>query len=91
MTAAYPDSFVKAGHYPGCTGDLYRGDIVHIDRTGRVGNGSIIAHEYICNRRWAKCRARVIITERAVRRLAVVALSSSVADRIEPNTSGAGT
>ena len=24
MTAAYPDSFVKAGHYPGCTGDLYR-------------------------------------------------------------------
>lgn len=68
----YPLTFVKAPHRRGCDGDLYRRDgTVFVDRTGRLGNGGIVAHEYRCHKAWDKCRARVLVTERAVRQLAV--------------------
>lgn len=72
MSNDYPPAFLRRAHMRGCDGDLHRlPDLLCVDRTGRVGNGGIICHEYVCNRRWAGCKARVLVTERAVRLLAV--------------------
>ena len=70
----YPDTFTKRPHRPGCTGGLYRlSRPIYVDRIGRPGNGPIVAHDYLCNRYWDGCLARVLVTERAVRALATAA------------------
>lgn len=72
MAPATPDAFLKYPHAPGCNGDLFNTyEVIHTDTLGRVGNGSWVTHEYRCNRRWAGCGARVLVTERACRLLAV--------------------
>lgn len=71
----YSPTFIKFPHARECSGDLYRlPNTVFVDRIGRIGNGGIVAHDYVCNRSWAGCGARVLVTERAVRALAVTAL-----------------
>lgn len=72
------DTFVKHPHAPGCDGALYRRpETVHIDRTGRLGNGGIIAHDYRCNLAIFGCEAQVLVTEQAVRRIAVAAMDGA--------------
>lgn len=73
-----PDAFFKYPHMKGCEGDLVRrvayGDNhVCVDRLGRVGNGGIVTQDYRCNMAFAGCGARVLVTERAIRRIAVAA------------------
>jgi hypothetical protein len=69
----YPDAFLKHAHKAGCDGALYRSDVepIFTDRKGRVGNGGIVTYDYRCNQRWTGCYARVLVTERAVRTIAV--------------------
>jgi hypothetical protein len=68
------DALARKPHKKGCRGDLYRlPTMVTVDRLGRKGNGGWVAHEYVCNMRWDGCKARILLTERAVRRLAVAA------------------
>lgn len=73
----YPAAFLKAPHSKGCRGELVRAqpyahEPVHVDRKGRIGNGGINTHDYVCNtRHWTGCPARVLVTEAAVRQLAV--------------------
>lgn len=68
----YPDAFSKRPHRTGCDGGLFNTGVVHhTDRTGRLGNGSLVTHEYVCNMRWAGCAALVLVTEKACRNLAV--------------------
>ena len=71
----YPDdTYLKHAHKRGCDGDLYRkGGIVNIDRAGRIGNGGWVAHVYECNKAYDGCKAKVLVTECAVRALAVKA------------------
>lgn len=65
-------AFLKRPHKPGCKGDLYRrANVVHIDRAGRIENGGWVAHDYVCNRSYDGCPARVLVTEVAVRSIAV--------------------
>ena len=69
-----PDAWSKRPHKKGCHGDLYRPQpvqIVHVDRTGRRGNGGIIAYSYVCNMSWDGCPAEVLVTEGAQRAIAV--------------------
>jgi hypothetical protein len=42
-----------------------------VDRSGRIGNGGINTHDYVCNRRYSGCPARVLVTEQAIRRIAM--------------------
>lgn len=68
------DALAVRPHKKGCDGDLFRlPETVTVDRLGRRRNGGWVAHEYVCNRRWDGCKARVLLLERAVRRLAVAA------------------
>lgn len=73
MTAEQlPPAIRKRAHKEGCHGALYRKPgTVCIDRTGRIGNGSWVAHVYECNRAWDNCPAKVVVTEVAVRNIAV--------------------
>jgi hypothetical protein len=76
----YPDVWVKRPHTPGCDGNLFRTiypPTVCVDRLGRIGNGGIVAHVYTCNVSWRGCPARVLVSERAVRNIAVEALSDA--------------
>lgn len=67
-----PAAFLKHPHKRGCIGSLYRkSGVVYIDRLGRLDNGGIIAHDFRCNMHWDGCGARVLVTERAVRQLAM--------------------
>lgn len=67
-------SWLKAPHMRGCDGQLSREPkTVHTDVVGRLGNGGTVCHEYLCNMRWAGCKARVLVTEREVRAIAVAA------------------
>ncbi len=67
-------TFVKAPHMRGCDGQLFHlPETVCTDRMGRVGNGGVVAHDYRCNTRWSGCKARVLVTETALRELAVAA------------------
>lgn len=62
----------KTPHQRGCDGQLYRlNAVAHVDRTGRLDNGGIVVHDYRCDMGWHGCNARVLVTERAVRMLAV--------------------
>lgn len=63
------DTYVKRPHRKGCDGALYRDGTLHIDRLGRLDNGGWVAHRYLCNR--YDCGALVLVTETAVRRMAV--------------------
>lgn len=75
----YPPAWVKRPHRKGCPGSVVnRYETLHVDRTGREGNGSIVAHIYTCNHRWDGCNARVLVAERAIRRLAAVAVGEAV-------------
>lgn len=75
----YPELWVKKRHMKGCDGNLYRRDhVVFVDRTGRRGNGGIVAHEYVCNRHWAKCPARVLVAERTLRLIAARAIEEGL-------------
>lgn len=72
------DTFVKSRHRDGCTGRMYRvRGTVCIDRIGRVGNGGIVAHDYRCNGAWTRCPARVLVTETALRSMAVAAIGDA--------------
>lgn len=72
MIDPYPSAFSKHPHAKGCTGSLINAsELVFVDRTGRVDNGGIVTHAYRCNRQWQGCKARVLVTERAARVLAV--------------------
>lgn len=74
------DALARRPHKKGCDGNLFRQPTtVTVDRLGREGNGGWVAHRYICNRHWDGCKARVLILERAVHRLAVAALIDGAA------------
>lgn len=63
--------YLKKPHKKGCDGGLYRlRETVSVDRTGRLGNGGIVAHSYVCNRQWDGCPAHVLVTESEVGALA---------------------
>lgn len=81
MTADLPATFLKAPHKRGCGGGLTRRrETVNIDRTGRIGNGGWVAHDYCCNHAFLGCKGRVLITERAVRLMAVAAEARPTGD-----------
>lgn len=68
-------AYSKAPHRPGCTGALVRSnhEIVHVDRTGRRGNGGVITHPYRCNAYDAdgvRCPALVLLVEAAAAAIA---------------------
>jgi len=68
----YPAAFSKHAHRRGCEGALYDTHAkAYTDRLGRVGNGGLITHDFRCNHRWEGCCARVLVTARAFRLLAV--------------------
>ena len=65
---------LKAPHKRGCDGGLYRAPYtVFVDRAGRIGNGGHVAHVYVCNKSWDGCKAKVLVTERTLRILALTA------------------
>ncbi len=65
-------AFLKHRHKRGCEGDLFRRQgTVNIDKYGRLGNGGWVAHVYECNRSFDGCKAKVLVTEVAVREIAV--------------------
>lgn len=75
LSGEYPPLWVKRPHREGCEGVVTnRHQRVNVDRTGRVGNGGIVAHEYRCNWSWNGCQARVLIAERTIRTIAADAL-----------------
>lgn len=76
--ADYPDAFLKSPHKKGCDGQLVRrysslSKVVCVDRLGRIGNGGIVTHDYHCNAASEGCPARVLVTERAIRHIAIAA------------------
>lgn len=73
MARPVPAAFSKRPHAGGCSGDICRtGETTTVDRIGRRRNGGWVVHIYECNRkRWTDCPALVLVTETAVRNLAV--------------------